>query len=351
MAIDKETRALVVGGAIAVLAGLVAVAAWNRVPTWTQIVLVSLAGVGILVAAFVAIASLEPPSRGERSGREGGPRLLLYASLSLVAIAGIYVGAVLLLDTAGIELPEISLPLLLLLGLAALLLTVAIVAVVFSRYRMSDRSAALALPEGSVQAIIALSLILIFAIMSTFLYATLLRGDVKTSRGLTQEQIATLPQENIVSVRNTGEEDEAGNALYDVELRVQANDASQEFSKQLLTTISTLVVAIAAFYFGSKATSAALPMEGPGLRILSPTSPAQPPATGEKLTITLEVSPRGSVVKGDVFHGGGELTPARAGEYSVWEWTRPPALPEGAVLMFSLPAYPEIEHALRVTSG
>src|SRR5262252_21344 len=73
--------------------------------------------------------------------------------------------------------PTIKLPVLIIVGIMALFATLALVAVTFSVAGLSDSSQALGLPEGSVRAAIALSLIVIFAITSIYLYGSL--KDVK----------------------------------------------------------------------------------------------------------------------------------------------------------------------------
>ena len=50
------------------------------------------------------------------------------------------------------------------------------VSVAVGHFGLSDKSQALALPEGSIRAVIALSLVIIFAILTVFLYGTLASG-------------------------------------------------------------------------------------------------------------------------------------------------------------------------------
>ena len=58
---------------------------------------------------------------------------------------------------------QISLPILSIAGVVLLLATLALIAVAFAGYELHDKTQALALPEGSIRAVIALSLIMIFA--------------------------------------------------------------------------------------------------------------------------------------------------------------------------------------------
>lgn len=90
---------------------------------------------------------------------------------------------------------------------------------VLSALELTDRRRAFGLPDGSVQAIIALSLVLIFVIASLYLYSTL---PVKAA---------------------------------DVDADLVQN--KREFGQQLLTTVGTLAVAVAGFYFGTKSVEAA----------------------------------------------------------------------------------------------
>ena len=145
-------------------------------------------------------------------------------------------------------LPEIALTILLLASLVALLAALWTGVAIFGALNLANRDHSLGLPPGSVRAVIALSLILIFAITSVFLFRQLQAPPTSKLSGITQEQLADIPGEEIIS----SEPSEAGENLFDVERRLR-NDAAVDFAKQMLTTISTLVVAVSGFYFGTKA--------------------------------------------------------------------------------------------------
>jgi hypothetical protein len=126
---------------------------------------------------------------------------------------------------------HIQLPLLAFFGVVALITILSCVAIGFSAVDLSDRSQALGLPNGSIRAVIALSLILLFGIVAVFLYATLLETDVPSA---------------------------------------------QDFAKQLLVLLGTLITSIASFYFGTQAaTNAQQPITGaPTLTRVDPASRA-----------------------------------------------------------------------------
>ena len=173
--------------------------------------------------------------------------VFLVLALLAIAAAG-FVGRA--LDTIPKDrfLPEIALTMLLLAGLVALMAALSIMTAVLGALGMSDRTHSLGMPAGSVRAVVALSLILIFAITSIFLFRQLSNPPTVQIKGLTQAQLADIPGKEIVSSKPS----EVGESLFDVERRL-ANEASEDFAKQILTLIGTLVTAVAAFYFGAKA--------------------------------------------------------------------------------------------------
>lgn len=109
----------------------------------------------------------------------------------------------------------VALPLLLVLGLGSLLLILTMMVAVLDRFGLTDRRRAFGLPDGSMQAIIALALVLIFVIASLYLYSS-------------------LPQKG-----------------------KSHNQNQFQFAQQLLTTVGTLAVAVAGFYFGTRSVEAA----------------------------------------------------------------------------------------------
>ncbi len=155
---------------------------------------------------------------------------------------------------------EIALPILVFVGAVALFLSLAFIASAFAALNLADRTQALALPEGSVRSLIALILITIFAITGIFLYRQLRLETTYLSTGLTLEEkdslVEAIPSDDLLSIVSEIDENSEV-ATYQVRRRVQANEASEDFAEQMLTTISTLVVAVAGFYFGTRAVAVA----------------------------------------------------------------------------------------------
>ena len=164
--------------------------------------------------------------------------------------------------------PEIALTILLSSGLISLIAILTITVSVLTALGLSDPERAFGMPDGTIRAVIALSLILIFSIMSIYLYQSI-RNPVTRDITVSKEQLGQIPAREILSSNPVeGEAD-----LYHVQ-RLYSNESSRDFATQLLTTISTLVVAVAGFYFGTRAVSSAgaqeRQMEQPVIQALKP---------------------------------------------------------------------------------
>lgn len=153
--------------------------------------------------------------------------------------------------------PEVALTLWLVIGSTVILILLMAVALL-ANFVIGTRSTptALGLPEGSVSAIIALMLLLIFAISSVFLFNQIRagEGDGFVSSGVSADMLRELPQERILeaSVENP---DVTDAALRTYKVRIAAaHPDSVEFGKTSALTIGTLLTAVAGFYFGQRAT-------------------------------------------------------------------------------------------------
>jgi hypothetical protein len=77
--------------------------------------------------------------------------LLFLGIISIGALLGVGVAI------AGLQMPDqIGLPLLVIVGSVVMLLTLASISILFGWWTLADRTQALALPEGSIRAVIAL---------------------------------------------------------------------------------------------------------------------------------------------------------------------------------------------------
>lgn len=177
----------------------------------------------------------------------------------------------------------VALPVLAILGVIALLLALALAAGAFSIFDLSDRTQALGLPEGSVRAVIALSLVVLFAILSIYLYADVSHPTVETHRGLTEPEktklLEAVPAALVIAVveePRAGQGDKRFTAIWR-----NASAAGEDFAKQLLVLIGTLVTSVSSFYFGAKSVASAAPapaaVNPPNVRsvLSTPATPAR----------------------------------------------------------------------------
>lgn len=183
----------------------------------------------------------------------------LYWSIVIVIVLFLAVFAVIYYaTTAGnikFRTPEIIITPLLILSVVALLISLVFTTTIFQHLGLTNKDQSLGLPEGSIRAVIALSLILIFMISSLFIYSHMGKSSIETSKGITQEMVLIFPSENIAwIVANKTVDNET---LFDVGLKVEESAASTDIAKQIITTVSTLVVAVAGFYFGTRAVQTA----------------------------------------------------------------------------------------------
>ena len=203
--------------------------------------------------------------------------LMIIVAIALVlSIAApiFYVKQIDQLETGNARLPEILLSPLLILGVIALIVSLVFTAFVFQQIGLADEKGTLGLPEGSIRAVIALSLILIFMISSVFIFWRMRSYEHIWSFNITRDMIIAFPSESIASIRHNN----VNETLFDVERLIGPTQASVDIAKQIITTVSTLVVAVAGFYFGTRAVSTAsgvTAISDPVIRKIDPPEGAQ----------------------------------------------------------------------------
>lgn len=106
------------------------------------------------------------------------------------------------LRSEGISSPAITLTVLLVFGLGVLLFVLATMVGVFYVFKLNNPTEALGLPEGSVRAIVALSLLVIFSIMALFLFSRLESGVITYEyANISQDQLDAIPSDQVVSIQ------------------------------------------------------------------------------------------------------------------------------------------------------
>lgn len=222
------------------------------------------------------------------------------------AILGSVLGVLILAGLALFVLPEGSsvlktAPLQVLLGTAIFLCLVALIVLVFARLGLYDRSAPLALPDGSVRALIALILLIIFIIFANVIFGQLLENTTSEPvafSGLTQTQVDKLP--GTLDAQRVAAGSTDATPLYDGIYRLsQPSKDATNLGQQIVTGLLTLVAAISAFYFGTgsvaSAAKAIQPISRSGsqprLAVLRPSQPLilSPLETGGYAKVKIEL--------------------------------------------------------------
>jgi hypothetical protein len=175
-------------------------------------------------------------------------------------------------EVLGLNVPEILLPVMLISGVIVMVISIGLLVVAYDTFdpKLITLKHSLGLPEGSVRSLVALMLILLFSILSVHIYWKM--AQTKPIR-LTEVNYVSLPSSQVEALRDAtppenwissncsyqmvaGEFQESCSVVL-LEVREERNRESERFAQQVLTTTSTLVIALAGFYFGSRAVNLA----------------------------------------------------------------------------------------------
>lgn len=191
--------------------------------------------------------------------------------LIVIPCVALYLG----INTIGRE-PTVGLPILAIFGIMILFGALALVSTLFARLGLADSSQALALPEGSIRAAIALSLIVLFAIISIMLNQSASPIYVIPGLGSAErDAIVKDASTHVVAVasecRPAGAKNPTslegcapGDVRYAVHVGRLPSQASTDLAKQLLILIGTLMTSVVSFYFGSRASELKRDDKAPG---------------------------------------------------------------------------------------
>ncbi len=227
---------------------------------------------------------------------------------ALACVAGKYQGG----DTGTLTLLVIG-------GAIALVAAIALIATIYNMLGLTDRDQAMALPEGSVRAVIALLLLVLFAMLAIFFYERLQTvGSTVTLSNQTQAQltdfIAKHPDISNLSITvapppaTPPADSSAANkttppavpplpatpppSLYNISYG-GGNAGASDFAKTLMAALETLLTTVIGFYFGAKtATSSAA---ATAQQLTTGTGPPMTlstidPATGPVGALTLKIN-------------------------------------------------------------
>jgi hypothetical protein len=233
--------------------------------------------VGVLIGRLTS-GKLGPVSFGKGLG-------LFVAVASLIVVGA---GYLIFSVTKGTADAEIQMGLVVVAAIATMMTLLFVLAAGFSAMNLADGKQPLGLPEGSIRAMISLVLIMVFIIFGIYLFRIVGTGS-STFAGV----YPTLPDPKSFGEKKTMNFQKNSDGTYDVWLIGEISDDGKRLAQQLVTTVGTLVVAVAGFYFGSttmsSATAAAAASSGSS-PVVSRVTPDQSPKGKE---ITLEISGAG----------------------------------------------------------
>ena len=173
----------------------------------------------------------------------------------------------------------VALPLMAIFGIMILFGSMSLTSTLFARLNLSNRNEALALPTGSIRATIALSLIVLFAIIAIMLFQSL--AEPYRITGLTQDEQAAItkdPRNRVLAVRvapcattppvapssssaapATRDAASSPAPCYDVHLIQPAGQDAIDIAKQLLVLVGTLMTSVTSYYFASRTAQSSSP--------------------------------------------------------------------------------------------
>jgi hypothetical protein len=301
---------------------------------------ISTLGIGCLLLGMVAYR-MRRDALGRRDARHKGlAEYVVLAGLPFLVLAGGVLTYYIINRSAppagaATNLPDqLAITFFLAFSVIALLLALSMTAVFFSWANLADARQALGLPEGSVRAVISLALIVIFAITAIFLYSRVSTSSTFNVPGLTADEVQQIPIAERLAVQPDPTPSSTPTVTPDPAITPDPNatptpspspfeptftvtrldpghQAGNDLAQQIITTISTLVVAVSAFYFGTSSVKSAAEVVGAGgalgLRITSPRSPIKlkKGETGEYdiVEVSVQATPASQAIKGDVLSG------------------------------------------------
>jgi len=263
-------------------------------------------------------------------------------ALSILALAAIFIVSRLYSVPSTSSAFTMQWPFIAIIAVVFLLSTLSLMSVIFREINVSDQRQALGLPAGSVRAIIAVGLVVIFIIFVTFLYYDQASSPSRSLPDLTREQYNSIPPEQILSCYT--ETTSEGETVYQVILKPpEKSAASQDLAKQVVTLLGTLMAAVASFYFGAKVGESKETRQTPVIKVASPLPQNNRLSRkkGEKLTIKLKVTPPGENIDWEAPEDDtdGTLVQVKPGEF---EYTRGSQPKDKVFLKFSLVNFPDV---------
>jgi hypothetical protein len=187
---EPKRAAWIVGTTIVAVVAFLALSAWlarffaEDVRTPFLIVAGFVALVGLLGGIAIAFRSILLMAVHTSSGKTApvdndvpAIRAAVVVMATIVIVFSLLAGLAKALKSNDLGDDAVRLPLLVIAGLVSLIALLAVMAIAFKTVHLANKTQALGLPDGTVRAVIALSLILIFAVVTVYLFSDLSNND------------------------------------------------------------------------------------------------------------------------------------------------------------------------------
>jgi hypothetical protein len=210
------------------------------------------------------------------------------------------------------NLDKLESPAIIVLAIVISVLTFTVSSAVFSAIGKSKDNQALGMPEGSVRALIALSLITLFFILATQIYLKTSQGVVAPLSHMSEDQLKDMSAKDFLSKikvdsmkasYDTTKQKTLYAYYYDVNVKQAINPEASDIAKTIIASFISLIAAISGFYFGSasaKSASSSSGSDAPAGKITPKTAIPTTGKKGQQMTFEWEVTPHGQPITVEV---------------------------------------------------
>lgn len=200
-------------------------------------------------------------------------------------------------------------PVIIIIAIVISVLTFTVASAVFAAIGKGKDDKALGMPEGSIRALIALSLIALFFILATQMYSRVSANGVGKLESMSEESLKDLSikdiitKEKIDSFLNSSADSlktlHKYSYRYNVSIKVPVNSDAGDMAKNIIASFTALIAAISGFYFGSGASkqSADSKTDTSNTIKITPKNPIPSSvARGSQMTFEFDVSSSGQPI-------------------------------------------------------
>ena len=142
-------------------------------------------------------------------------------------------------------------------GLALIVALMILLLVFYKITGVEDKTQALGLPVGSIRALLAFCLLIMFVGLGVFLYEGVnTPGTAEKLKNLTQGQVTALQSQFTTVIVQPATKNDEKDPRFDVTYYPARSKDADDFAKLMFTQVATVFVTVIGFYFGSSTAAA-----------------------------------------------------------------------------------------------